>query len=231
MGERAWHRRGGFVAASLLLFLFISNRPAQAEMYVAGLIGDQIPYTFSNVEGVGTHAGETISSLNLRYSKVYEAKIGYYFDSMKWLGVETEYFHTDPHFMRQVYATRNAAGVVTSSKTLNGQDVRLNVWVPITVLVRYQWNKFEPYAGVGMGVFFAHLRDGATHETSDSTTVGLNTQLGLRYFVTKNVALIGEFKYIRTSWNFEESGPTGAAGGFKGDFSTHTVSVGLAYHF
>ena len=230
MGKREWHGRGGFVVASLLLLLFVPNLPAQAELYVAGMVGDSIPYSFSGVEGVGTHEGDTISGLNLRNSKLYGAKIGYYFDSMKWLGVESEFFHTDPHFLRQQMTSRSPGGAVTS-KTLNGQDVRMNTFVPISVVVRYQMGKWEPYAGVGMGVFWAHLRDGATHESTDSVTVGLNTQVGFRYYVTTNVALIGEFKYIRTNWNFPESGPTQASGGFKGDYAAHTVSIGLGYHF
>ena len=82
-----------------------------------------------------------------------------------------------------------------------------------------------------MGIFFAHLRDGATHETSDSTTLGLNTQVGLRYFITKNISLIGDFKYVRASFNFPESSPTQAAGGFKGEYSASILSVGFGYHF
>jgi opacity protein-like surface antigen len=199
-------------------------------MYVAGLVGDSIPYTLSDVEGVGTNTGLSSWDLQLRYSKMYGVRIGYYFDSMKWLGVETEYFHSAPHVMRQPTTAYDAGGAITT-KILPGQDIRLNTWAPINVVVRHQMGKFEPYAGVGMGIFFAHLRDGATHETSDSTTLGLNTQVGLRYFVTKNISLIGDFKYVRASFNFEESSPTQAAGGFKGEYSAHILSVGFGYHF
>jgi opacity protein-like surface antigen len=148
---------------------------------------------------------------------------------MKWLGVETEFFHSAPHVMRQPITSHSAGGASTT--ILPGQDIRLNTWAPINIVVRHQMGQFEPYAGIGMGVFFAHLRDGATHETSDSTTVGLNTQIGLRYLVTKNISLFGDFKFIRTSFNFAESSPTQAAGGFKGDYMAHIVSIGVGYHF
>jgi opacity protein-like surface antigen len=91
--------------------------------------------------------------------------------------------------------------------------------------------QFEPYAGVGMGVFFANLKDGASGESSSSTAVGLNTQLGLRYLVTKNVSLFGEWKSNRARFNFSDSSPTQATGGFKGDCSANIFAFGVSYHF
>jgi opacity protein-like surface antigen len=74
-----------------------------------------------------------------------------------------------------------------------GQDVRVLNWAPINVVVRHQMGPFEPYAGVGLGLFFAHVKESQTGESSSSTRPGLNTQLGARYLVTKNVALFGEW--------------------------------------
>ncbi len=98
-------------------------------------------------------------------------------------------------------------------------------------MVRYQMGQFEPYAGVGMGVFFARLKDGGTGESSSSTTVGLNTQVGLRYLVTQHVSLFGEWKYNRASFDFARSSPTQATGGVKGDYSAHHLVFGVGYHF
>jgi opacity protein-like surface antigen len=104
-------------------------------------------------------------------------------------------------------------------------------WAPINLVVRYQMGQFEPYAGIGMGVFFARLKDGETGESTSSTRVGLNTQVGLRYLVTHNVSLFGEWKYNRASFNFAESSPTGATGGIKGDYIAHLLAFGVGYHF
>ena len=67
-------------------------------MYVAGQIGVSIPTRFSNIQGVDSNAGLTVSDLSLQNSFVYAAKLGYYFDSMKWLGVETEVFNFYPAY-------------------------------------------------------------------------------------------------------------------------------------
>ena len=75
----------------LLLLLFLSlflvaDTPAQAETYIAGQVGATWPQDYLDYDA----------------SVMYGAKLGHYFDSMKWLGVETEVFSTslnvDPLF-------------------------------------------------------------------------------------------------------------------------------------
>jgi opacity protein-like surface antigen len=205
------------------------SRPVQAEMYVAGQMGVSIPNRFSNIQGVDSSTGLTVSDLSLQNSFIYGAKLGYYFDSMKWLGVETEVFNSTPNIKQQ----DAAISVPGFSATLNltGQSLRVLNWAPVNVVVRHQMGQFEPYAGVGMGVFFANIKDGQTGESSSSTSVGLNTQLGLRYLITKNVSLFGEWKYNRASFNFSPSSPTQATGGVKGDYSANILAFGVGYHF
>ena len=227
---------------SVAIGVFCLTLPVQAEMYVAGQAGVSIPNKFSNVEGVGSSAGITTSDLSLHNSLMYGAKLGYYFDSIKWLGVETEVFNSTPHLKQQTptatvppgfvfVAPPSCAGSQSCSVTTPGQSVRVLTWAPINIVVRYQAGGFEPYAGIGMGVFFANLKDGASGESSSSTNVGLNTQVGLRYKVTQNLAVFGEWKYNHASFNFSESSPTQATGGFKGDYSAHIFAFGVGYHF
>ena len=236
------HLRYTLGVCSVAMGMFCLTLPVQAEMYVAGQVGANIPNKFSNVEGVDSSAGITTSDLSLQNSLMYGAKLGYYFDSIKWLGVETEVFNSTPHLKQQTptatvppgfvfVAPPSCAGSQSCSVTVPGQSVRVLNWAPINIVVRYQMGQFEPYAGVGMGVFFANLKDGASGESSSSTAVGLNTQLGLRYLVTKNLSVFGEWKYNRASFNFSESSPTQATGGFKGDYSANILAFGVGYHF
>ena len=218
-----------FWLLSLVVF-FLFGSTAQAEMYIAGQVGASIPNKFTNVEGVDTLAGLRLSDLSLQNSFMYGAKLGYYFDSLKWLGVETEVFNTNPNSKQQ--AVTVSGGGVSQTITVPGQDLRVLNWSPINVLVRYPGERFQPYAGVGMGLFFARIHDGASGESSsDNWKVGLNTQLGLRFLVTQHVSLFGEWKYNRASFNFSDSTPTAATGGLKGDYSAHIFAFGLGYHF
>ena len=203
--------------------------PAQAEMYVAGQVGWTIPNDATNIESTGSFAGIKFSDLDLQNSFMYGAKLGYYFESMKWLGVETEVFNTNPNIKQQNVTLSGPGG--SASVTLPGQDLRVLNWSPLTVVVRYQAGQFEPYAGVGMGVYFSRIHDGQSGESSSDTSVGLNTQLGARYLVTKNLSVFGEWKYNRAHFNFSDSTPTAATGGFKGDYSANVFAFGVGYHF
>jgi len=196
-------------------------------MYAAGQIGATIPNKATNLEGTGPLTGISLSDEGLQNSFMYGAKFGYYFDAVKWLGVETEVFNTNPNVKQQNVTASGPGGSVTF--TNNGSNLRVLNWSPITVLARYQAGQFEPYAGVGMGVYFARLSSGG--ESSSETSVGLNTQLGLRYKITQNLAVFGEWKYNRTHFNFDLSTPNGNTGGFKGDYSANLFAFGVGYFF
>jgi opacity protein-like surface antigen len=218
--------------ALLSLALSLTSTPAKAEMYVAGQFGMTIPNSFSNVEvtATGVPNGTTFSDLDLKNSFMYGAKAGYYFDSIKWLGVETEVFNTNPHFKQQT-ATLTAPGFGSVQGVLTGQHVRVLNWAPVNIVVRHQMGQFEPYAGIGLGLFFAKISDGQTGESSSTTEPGLNAQLGARYYLAKNFTVFGEWKYNRANLNFSESSPTQATGGIKGDYSAHILAFGVGYHF
>jgi opacity protein-like surface antigen len=185
---------------------------SQAEMYVAGQVGVNIPYSLSNVEW--SAGGSTVSGndLSLQNSLMYGAKAGYYFDSLKWqkfnLGVETEAFNATPHLKQQDWVVGGQSlGAFLGTGTVPGLNLRVLTWAPVNFVVRYQAGALEPYAGVGLGVFFSHLS--ADGFSSSSTDVGLNTQLGLRYRVTDNVALFGEWKFNRANINHNNLGGAG----------------------
>jgi hypothetical protein len=117
-----------------LLALVVFTRPAQAEWYVAGQGGVSFSNSFNNAESTGALAGIHFSDLDLHRAPVYGGKVGYYFDSLKWLGVEMEAFSSTPHLKQQT-ATATLAGV-SASGTLPGQDLRVTNWSPINVVVR-----------------------------------------------------------------------------------------------
>jgi opacity protein-like surface antigen len=192
--------------------LSLFSRPVQAEVYVAGQFGASIPNSFSNLK---SNTGQGLSNLNLQDSFAYGAKLGYYFDSMKWLGVETELFNSTPN--------------VDQSGATSGRSLRVLNWSPITLVARLPLGFFQPYAGIGMGVYFADQT--ANGQSSSNTAVGLNTQLGLRFLLFKHLSLFGEWKYNYASFNFSGSAPTQATGGFEGNYSAHILAFGVGYHF
>lgn len=208
------------------VFALLSVSPSvKAEMYVAGQIGAHLPNDASNViwGGFGPQVGG--SDLSLQNSVIYGAKLGYYFDQVKFgrfnLGVETEVFNATPH-LKQQEAT---IGGITGTQV--GLTNRILTWAPVVILVRYQAGAFEPYTGVGLGLFFSNL---ATGNYSDTRThVGLNTQVGIRYRANQNLSLFTEWKYNYA--NIEHLTIAGSALSMSYDYHVHIVAGGIGYHF
>jgi opacity protein-like surface antigen len=223
--RRTWSVARWSPVVLVLVALGIFVRPAQAELYVAGQLGANLPGDLSNVSwnaGGGSTAG---NDLNQQTSIVYGAKVGYYFESLKWLGVETELFSSRPQIKPQDLMI---GGI--SQGTLTGVYHRVLTWAPVNLIVRYQAGAFEPYGGVGLGVFFDHLRgttNGGADFSSESVNVGLNTQVGLRYRVTKSIATFAEWKYNWTQLTQDNL----AGQKIQADYNAHNFVVGLGYHF
>lgn len=194
----------------------LSGRSAQAEMYVAGQIGYTSPGDLSSVQGAGPVSGLSFSDLKLHNSIVYGAKVGYYLPSVNWLGVETEMFNTTPHVKQQPVT---ALGVTVP---LPGFNLNVFTWA-INALVRYPGKQFQPYAGVGLGLFFAEAK---FQGLSDKDVApGLNALAGLRYFATDHIALFAEYKYNRAAFELPD------AIGLKADYSANHFVGGVSFHF
>lgn len=232
---RAIHmRKPGVSAYALslcLISLLCSSDPAPAEMYIAGQAGATLPNAFSDVKLSGSNypQGGTMTDTPLKSSVMYGGKLGYYFESLKWLGIETEVFTATPHAKQYMATATVPAGSATFVQP--GGSVRATTWA-FNLLVRHQMGNFEPYAGIGPGIFFASYGApngaGGMSNASD-TSIGLNTQLGLRYRLTDHVALFGEWKYNSASMKFDRATLPGT--NIEGQYSAHILAVGLGYHF
>ena len=192
-------------------------------MYIAGQVGATLPKSLTGIELTAGGGTTGMGDLSLNDSVMYGAKLGYYFESIKWLGVETEVFNSNPGLKQQEWVI---GGI--NAGTQPGADFRVLTWAPINVLVRLQMGKFEPYAGVGLGVFFSHLS--GPSGSSSGTDVGLNTQLGLRFRVSDHVALFGEWKYNYA--NINHSDVLGASGvDLSANYNANHLAFGVSYHF
>ena len=211
---------------------------AHAETYIAGQVGytvaqDTTRGRVTDPSLIGLPAGTSAGNLNLNNSPMYGMKLGHYFDSTPWLGVELESFMTTPNTPQQ-RVTLQAPGVGTVLLDETGATNRLIVVAP-NLMARYQAGAFEPYVGIGPGVFFLHQRQespapGSTAYSQYSTRVGLNTQVGLRYRLTDHVSLFGEWKYnyVRFSLSGQPDGPYA---GVSAVANLHHFVFGIGYHF
>jgi len=208
-----------------LLVLVASVGTAHAEMYVAGQAGEAIPSPLSHVEYSMNNQNWTKTHFSQDNSVMYGGKVGYYFDRHPWLGVETEVYRYTPNFPSQV-ATNSGGSVMIPTA-----DHSIIAWSPMTALVRLPPGiiplPIEPYAGVGLGVFFSSVSTSSS--SSSSTDVGFMSQVGLRYRITPRWAAFGEWKY--NSGNLSKQNLLGSAVNVSGTYSANLFSFGVSYHF
>jgi len=206
-----------------------STRPSpdHGDFYVAGFAGFTSPNDFSSVTATGAGTGIGVSNLALQSSLMYGAKVGYFFPTINWLGVEAEVFNTNPN-LKQQSVTFSVPGA-TASTVLPGADIRV-LTTAFNVILRYPGAVFQPYAGIGLGVFFAEARDLGTlrGSVSDNWVPGLNALAGARFFLTKNIALFAEYKYNRATFTFDN---VLLGAGLNGVYSANIFAGGVSFHF
>jgi opacity protein-like surface antigen len=218
-----------------------SHRDRPGEWYVAGFGGVTLGHNFNDVERTGAGAGLNQEDIGLKNSVVYGGKIGYFLpDRLNWLGFEAEGFNTTPHFEQQgsvpgshLRVTTAAFNVVARAQLACDDDRtdRSDIGGRSRGTSPERDNRglchFQPYVGVGPGVFFARASNNGT-SSSDNGVVGFNAVAGVRYFFTEHVALFGEYKYNRATFEFDA---VAGGGGLTGDYSASHVVGGLSFHF
>ncbi len=216
-----------------------------AETYIAGQFGvtlpSVLPTTFdnglTNAHATGTLGqvlqGGGISDQSLQRSVLYGGKVGHYFKAVPWLGIEAEAYHTTPHIKQQMITFSTPSGPVG---TLNfpGLNFRVLTVAPFNLMFRYHQTRLQPYVGVGPGLFFARIEDPSltSSNTQSSMGFGVNAQVGLRYYITRQFAVFGEGKFNYTKFSFDET-PAGAFNlfGFDAHYRIFHAVFGLSVHF
>lgn len=236
--------------ASLALILNVSN--TYSELYVGGQIGttffgDNNKLTRVDLTDLGGPPGSTLtppgsmSGRDLASSPVLGGKIGYYFPQVPWFGLELESYYRTPHIEQQ--STRvsiipgsilNGVGPVVGGETMSGLSgdlFRVITIAPFNLMLRYHKTRFQPYVGIGPGIFLARVKTTVSgfEGTQSSTRVGLNVKFGGEYFFTRHISGFGEVRYNYTTLNFDAN--DAGAFGFKAIYNPVIFSFGVNYHF
>jgi opacity protein-like surface antigen len=207
--------------------------PVGAEPYIAGQVGVAFPQPLSDVEldqipTPTTPEGTKSSDLSLATSGVYGAKAGYYFESLRWLGVEGEVYQLSPNVKQQTVSETPPGGATTT--TLKpGANLIVNT-VALNVVARAQFGQWEPYVGVGPAGYIAQLNMkyrelGREPLAISSGRLGLNVEAGLRYRFLNHMAVFGEWKFNYAKFQFNSPAHVDAT------YNVHFLVIGVGYHF
>jgi hypothetical protein len=218
---------------TLLATIVLFMPQAYGETYVAGQLGMTFPQALSSGEvtqhGIG---GLTISSDQpLKNSFMVGAKLGHYFTKARWIGVETGLSFANPHVKEGPLTLSGPGG--SASGVFSGIHHRMIIWDVGTLMFRYPGYRLQPYVGIGPALFFANLSGPGAPPGQSATAIGLNAEIGARYYITRRWALFGEGQYHRTRLGYTSNDDNGAADpfGFRATYSALTMNLGVSYHF
>jgi opacity protein-like surface antigen len=221
---RPWITGGLLLAWSITVSCLLTTE-AQAEWYLGGYGGIANPGAFSNVtvSSLTVGGGVTNAHLNdlaLKSGLLEGAKGGYFFESRPWLGVETDLYTLKPDVKQQTIVGGTASGRVFAD-SIGPSSLRLSVWA-VNLIIRSpsMSEVFQPYGGIGYGLFFATGSEGGLSNTQISP--GFQFVAGARYVLTPEWAFFGEFKYNNSEIRFN---------GIKGHYDSQNFVVGLMWHF
>lgn len=231
----------------------VVERRRVGELYVAGFGGYTLGHSFSNTDGRGTLAAQDVGSFDLADSVVYGMKIGYFHPGrLNWLGLEVEGFNTTPHleqntnFPGSYLRVSTLAFNVIARKRLgcrahdrdhydrtrrtspHEKDGRHHYYDEDSPQEHNARCPLQVYAGAGPAIFFAETSNQFGRST-DNAEVGVNALAGLRYFVHRNMAIFGEYKFNYAGFDFTQI--QGTTAGIQGEYKASHFVGGLAIHF
>jgi len=232
MSESNLIKRGLIIlVVSLIAILF--NTPGSADdevVYFSAQAGWLFSGRLLNITDVGGsyEPGTTASDLDMKNSGMYGAKLGIY-SRRGILGLETEIFRTTPDVGRQreTFHEPSFGPYVTDE----GYDVSVTAWA-VNLLVRVPLSdRMVVHGGVGPAYFWGQIRDSIDTPrggTQRSNRFGWNTQLGVNYFFTPNLALSAEWKYNYARFHFPDD-PNEHA--FRASYNAHFLAASIGYYF
>ena len=218
---------------ALLIPIVLFAPQTYAETYVAGQFGMTFPQALSSGDvtqhGIG---GLTIDSdQSLKNSLMLGAKLGHYFTRARWIGIETGLSFANPHVKEGPLTFSGSGG--SASGIFPGVHNRMIIWDVATLMFRYPGYRLQPYVGIGPALFLAKASGSDALPGQSATDIGLNAEIGARYYITRRWALFGEGQYHRARLGYISNDDNAAADpfGFRATYSALTLSLGISYHF
>ncbi len=220
---------------ALLTPIVLFAPQAYAETYVAGQVGMTFPQALSSGH-VTQHSTANLdldlSDQSLKNSLMLGVKLGHYLTKVPWVGIETGLSFANPHVKAGSLTFSNSVGSATVDG-LAGLSHRMIIWDVATLMFRYPGHRLQPYVGVGPALYFASLKGPEAPPGQSATAIGLNAELGARYYITRSWALVGEMQYHRARLGYISNDDNDLADpfGFRATYSALTFSLGVSYSF
>lgn len=209
------------VLASILWLAFSAPSAARAEGFVDLRVGGAFTEE-SDVEVTIEGIGAGSSSADIEDSVTGGLRGGYWLDVLPFVGLaaDVSYFAADDE------DSSGEIDVIPLSPLLM---LRL----PIAESEEFPHGQFQPFVGVGPGIFVTSIDDTGGYE-DDSVDVGADVHAGLKVLVTPSVALFVQYRFTTFEAEFSDTVPTPF--GIRQvdldlDIDTHHAAAGIGFHF
>jgi hypothetical protein len=201
------------VSAALLLYCVLGySESARAgdevqvrpiDVYISGFGGYAFPFKTDVAEG-----GITVKDVELNNSPSFGGKIGIWFTGPREalaidLGTEIDVTNFNPNLPGGQVLTSNLGLVRTNAFDLNATYYGLNVLarLPMDVTPELPNGRWFPYIGVGGGA--QRLRTDVFGIKVSDTAPAFQGLGGVKVFMSKDIAVFAEGKFIHASHTFE----------------------------
>jgi opacity protein-like surface antigen len=190
---------------------------------------------------ISTTIPEFTAKTQISSSAVLGAKAGYWLDVFPFVGFEIDFFYFRPDLDFRIEGATKPfdfdVSVFAIGFTLMGR-------YPFLESPSFPRGRLQPYIGAGPGLFFTRFEDNEPIEanklgTENTSSAGIQVLAGVRFFIFKQLAAFGEYKFTRhiaeisSSNRFRETDPNRTifqVGGSQPFNSNHFV-FGFSYHF
>src|SRR3989304_8824271 len=184
----------------LILLILSGANSVSAEPWIDLFVGAAIPRD-RDIEDKSS-LGVTFSVRDVEFDRSvsFGGRLGWWTNSLPWLGLAVDAFHFSPDVNRQ---TRTAT-ILGQALTGGVEAIDIGVTViglnlmaraPLSVSSEFKNGRVQPYVGAGPAVFITNVNDKGNFNPSDQderdTSIGLDAKAGLKIFLNKTVAVFG----------------------------------------
>ena len=155
---------------------------------------------------------------NSRVLSLRGAKAGYFFERAPWVGLEADVYTLKPTVKAQTVLGGTSSGRVFAD-FIGPIPLQLTT-VDFDIMIRSPSiaEVFQPYGGMGYGLFFAtNSMDGLSNT---NISPGFNLIAGARYALSPRWAFFGEFKFNRATIRFSD---------IRGNYDSQLFVFGLMW--
>jgi opacity protein-like surface antigen len=240
------------VTMALLGALAVSGVPAHAEWFGDLYLGGAFTQN-SDLTANGSFNGSPfeITGRDLRFdsSVTGGGRLGYWFETLPWLGLGLDVAYFAPNISAQTVDTSvKLGGLAADVGPLQFDNVKLDVtdvsfdlmlrWPGLVASPQFPKGRLQPYLTVGPAVFLATAKDSTNfgppnNQSSHETSLGVNAGFGTTWMLTPHIGIFGEYRFthFHPTFDFDSTATGFSKTKVETDVNTHHVLVGVTFRF